>query len=354
MRYALCALPCLVVLSLLPLTVWSQPQIALLPFENLSGIRVAPGETIPIIEKALTTRGYKILQREPLEKFLKEDRIRFLDSIPTSVTQKLSEHFGLAAILNGTILSYVSGENPQVGLSARLLSKDGALSWGNTIGLTGENEMGILGLGKVQKIQDLIPIAINRLFKTLHPQGGIDLPGWGGAKRFLLSRPRAYRSSLLDSIGVHRIGVLPLENQSTNREAGRILLNLLILRLANKNRFEITETADVREGMIAEGIRSFAEMDLTQIRILGKKLDTKLFIGGTIYKYSEGLGAGGLTSPEVNLYLSMLDAETGKILWTAHHSRKGEDYLTVLQFGLIRSPISLADQVLEEMVSTIK
>lgn len=339
--------------ALLPSLVWSQPQIAVLPFENLSGIRAASGKTMPSIDKVLIEKGYKLLPREVLERFLREERIRFLDSLPSPITQKLTSKFTLEGVLTGTILSYVSGENPQVGLSARLLSKDGNLFWGNTIGLTGEGQMGILGLGKVEKIEDLIPIATAELFETLNLKGGVNLKRLGGLNQFLLSGPRAYRSSLLNSKNIFRIGVLPFENKSTNKEAGRILLNLLILRLAARERFKVVETGDVREGMISEGIQSFEEIDLNQLKILGRKLGTNFFIRGTIFKYSEGLGAVGLTSPEIELYLSMLDAETGKVLWTAHHSRKGENYLTVLQFGLIRNPIALSDQVLEEMVKTL-
>ena len=166
--------------------------------------------------------------------------------------------------------------------------------------------------------------------------------------------PRVYRSRMLDSIKIHRIGVLPLDNWSANREAGRILLNLLILRLANKELSNVTEPADLREIMIAEGIRSFDELDPNQIKKLQEKLNTRLFVGGTIYKYSEGLGAYGATSPEVEINLTMLDAETGRIVWSSNHTRKGQSYMTFFEFGLIRNSVSLADQVLEEMIATMK
>jgi len=341
---------------LLSSSAFAQPQMAVIPFENLSGIRVASIEIMPLIEKTVSQKGYQTLKKETLEKFLAEERIRFLDSIPTSVTQKLAKKFGLEAILTGTILSYVSGINPQVGLSARLISKEGDILWGQTIGITGEDMMGILELGRVEKIQDLSPIAVNHLLKTLRlKEGSVHLKGQGGIKQALLmSGPRVYRSKMLDSKEILRIGVFPLDNWSTNREAGRIFLNLLILRLTNRELSKVTEPADVREIMIAEGIRSFDELNLDQLKRLQMRLNTRLFIGGTIYKYSEGLGAAGLASPEVELNLIMIDAETGKILWSGNHIRKGQDYMTFFEFGLIRNSVTLADQVLEEMVASMK
>jgi TolB-like protein len=340
---------------LIPSMVWSQPRIAITPFENLSGIRVAPIEVMPVIESTIAKKGYQILQKELLEKFLEEERIRFLDSIPTPITQKLAEKFGLEATLTGTILSYVSGINPQVGLSARLIGKNGKIIWGQSIGITGEDTMGILELGKVEKIQNLVQIAANRLFETIDvKERGVNLTGRGGIKQVIMPNPRVFRSKMLDSKEIFRIGVFPLDNWSTNREAGRIFLNLLILRLSNKKLSNVTEPADVREIMIAEGIRSFDELDPDQIRKLQEKINTRFFVGGTIYKYSEGLGAYGTTSPEVEINLTMLDAETGRIVWSSNHTRKGQDYMTFLEFGLIRNSVSLADQVLSEMVATMK
>jgi TolB-like protein len=340
---------------LLPLPAFAQPQIAIIPFENLSGIRVASTEIMPLIEKTVSKKGYVILEKEALEKFLREERIRFLDSVPTPITQKLAGKFGLEAILTGTILSYVSGINPQVGLSARLISKEGDILWGQTIGITGEDLMGLLEIGRVEKIQDLTPIAVNQLLKTFTLQKrSVHLKGQGGIKQALMSGPRVYRSKMLDSKETFRIGVFPLDNWSTNRDAGRIFLNLLVLRLTNKELSKVTEPADVREMMIAEGIRSFDELNLDQLKRLQMRLNTRLFVGGTIYRYSEGLGASGLTSPEVELNLIMIDAETGKILWSGNHFRKGQNYMTFFEFGLIRNSVSLADQVLEEMIATMK
>src|SRR4030042_2339782 len=169
MKNSLCSMLFALCLGFLlsPSVGYSQSQIAIIPFENLSGIRAASIEIMPLIEKTVAKKGYQILQKESLEKFLGEERIRFLDSIPTPATQKLAKKFGLEAILTGTILSYVSGINPQVGLSARLISNEGEILWGQTIGITGEDLMGFLELGRVEKIQDLARIAVNNLLKTM-------------------------------------------------------------------------------------------------------------------------------------------------------------------------------------------
>jgi TolB-like protein len=345
----------ILLLLLLPSAALSEPpKIGLVPFENLSGTRVAAGQVMPVIEKIVAKKGFTLIKGKPMENFLEGERIRFLDAMPTVDMKKLASYFELDALLTGAILFYKPGANPQVGITARLISKDGSLLWGNSVGLTGEDMAGVLGLGKVEMIQELVPVAVGRLFESFHAPGGVEYKTLWRIPVFISPyKPFAYLSPKFRTDRQDRIAILPLGNQSGIKEAGRILLKLLTLRLSGSGRFKVVEAGDLRESMIEEGIRLVEGIDLARLKALKERLGVRLFVGGTIYKYSEGRGVGGLSSPELELLLSITDAETGEIVWTSHHTRKGEDYLTFFQFGQIRSPIALSDQVLEEMVETL-
>jgi hypothetical protein len=342
------------VLSFLPSVGWGEPsRIGVVPFENVSGTRVASAQIMRSVEEVLEKRGFLLIKGRTMERFLEEERIRYLDSLPTPHAKKLASELKLDAILTGSILFFKPGATPQVGLTARLVSRDGTLLWGKTVGVTGDDQTTVLGLRKVEKMEELVPIAVRRLLEKFQLSGGVEYGRvWKRPSILLGPRPTSYLSPRFPSGDAERIAILPLTNQSGNKEAGRIVMRLLAVRLSGKGRFHVVEGGDLRESMIEEGVRLFGDIELGRLKGIGKALGTNLFLGGAIYKYSEGLGAGSQASPEVEFLLSIINAETGEILWTAHHTRKGEEYLTIFHFGLMRSPIALSDQVLEEMLDT--
>ena len=54
---------------LLSSSAFAQPQMAVIPFENLSGIRVASIEIMPLIEKTVSQKGYQILRKKSSKNF---------------------------------------------------------------------------------------------------------------------------------------------------------------------------------------------------------------------------------------------------------------------------------------------
>jgi len=349
-----------VVLLILPSVARGQARIGLLPFENVSGVREATSGIMPFVEEGLRKKGYSLPPRAQIEKHLEEERIRFLDSLPTPAIRKISEKFALDAVLTGTILSYrgKAGATPQIGLSAKLLSREGALLWGKTVSMTGEDTRGVFSLGAIDNVLDLIPVATRRLLETFRQEGGVEQrSSWGQPARFLFlsSGPTVYRSPKFDPGPDPRICVLPLMNESANRNAGRILLSLLTVRLSGKDRFDVVEPGNLLEAMVAEKIRYSREIEPVQRKILSRRLRTRYFLEGRIYKFDEGIAQDRTVAfPKVELYLSVVDGETGELLWIAQHSREGGEYETFLQSGILRNPAALADQVLEEMVKTME
>lgn len=224
--------------------------------------------------------------------------------------------------------------------------------------MTGEDTRGIFSLGAIDNVLDLVPVATSRLLKTFLPEGGVEeRSAWSRPARFLFlsSSPTVYRSPKFDPGSEPRICILPLVNESENRNAGRILLSLLAVRLSGKDRFDVVEPGDLLGAMVAEKIRYSRMIEPVQRKILSRILGTRFFLEGRIYKFEEGVSEGrSVAFPNVELYLSVVDAETGELLWIAQHSRGGGEYETFFRSGILRSPSALADQVLEEMVKTME
>lgn len=332
-------------------------KLALLPFENVSGNIESLGIVMPVIEKAVREKGYQIVGREELERFLARRRIRNTGMLSRRHLTALRQEFGVRLAMVGSVdLFSDSGENPQWGLSSRILStEDGGILWAKSAGLTGADFTTVLGLGTIRSGERLGQEVVKRLLRGLPPAGSrFTVPEAGRSPGFRLFGFKAgYRSPLLDSKPPKRVAVLPFENASERRGAGRILTDIFTTALFQHGRFQVLEPGEVSEALIALRAAPYGAIDFDTLAGLRKRTGVDGVILGTVYTYNEGLKRGATTSPEVALDARMLHTEGGRILWHASHSGSGEDYQVVLDFGTIRSMIPLALKVVREMLESL-
>lgn len=335
-------------LCTIPVSASGEYRIGLMPFENLSDKGLASLSAMPHVENALRQKGCQLISGEPVEDMLERERVRYLDSLNGPVLRRMTESLGLDGVVVGSVLSYSTGAPPRVAISARLIAKTGEVVWGGTVSLTGNDSRWILGLGKIETVEELLPMAMNRLFETFRPEGKAGGTDPVSLKNIFLAKPKSSGSPALDLSAVQRIGILPLDIETANMKAGRILMELLARRLRSSGRFTVIEPEEIRDTRVKEEVFSLVQPSMPQLRKIGERLNTRYLLRGSVYGYKE---SG--TAPELELFLSMVDVETGKVAWTSYLVRNGEDYQTLLQFGLINNMVSLADQMLKEMVDDL-
>lgn len=338
----------MLILCALPASASGEYRIGLIPFENLSDKGSAASAAMPLVEQLLRQKGYRVVSGGPVEEILEGERVRYLDSLHGPVLGRMTESLGVDGVVVGSVLSFSAGAPPRIAVSARLIAKTGEVVWGETVSMTGNDSKWILGLGRIDTMEELLPMAVERLFETFDPAGG---KGGGDPVRLgniFLAGPGSSASPALDPGSVQRIGILPLEIETGNMKAGRILMELLARRLRRTGRFTVIEPEEIRDARVKEEVFSLIQPNLPQLRKIGARLNARYLLRGSVYGYKEGI-----TAPELELFLSMVDVETGKVVWTSHLRRNGEDYQTLLQFGLINNIISLADQMLREMADAL-
>jgi TolB-like protein len=137
--------------------------------------------------------------------------------------------------------------------------------------------------------------------------------------------------------------MLPLENDSSVPESARIVADLLSLRFAAANGFEVIEPALLRAAALKAGIASFRGTTSDDLTRLAPLVGTTLFLRGTIYRYGDD---------NIQLEVSLTDLQSGRVLWSAQHDRKGIDYTGFLMLGATSNAVSLTDRVVAEMVDT--
>jgi TolB-like protein len=331
--------------------------VALLPFENVSGSIESLHLIMPLVEQRLRAKGYQIIGPEKLEPFLSRNRIRNTGMMSRVHLSNLRREFGVDFALLGSIdLYYESTENPQWGISSRIVStSEGNILWAECAGRTGGDFTKMLGLGTITSGKALAEEVIKIMFETF-PAPGKPFPvsrGVGTSSlRAAVSRG-AYRSDSLDTASRWRVAVAIFENASERKGAGRILTDVFTASLFNRGRFEVIDPGEVNDVLIALGRTPYGGLDFPTLREFKKRTAIDAIFIGTVYRYNEGLKREASSSPEIALDVTLLDTDSGKILWFAVGERSGDDSQIVLDFGIIRSMVPLIQKAVGEMLETL-
>lgn len=328
--------------------------VVVLPFENLSGVPAAREEVTAEVLRKIELAGYAVVTGAPLDEFLTAERLRYLDSLPAPERKKLLEHFQADAVVLGTIYSFLDGSNSIVAVAARMQRSDGSVTWCDVAGLSTQDTEGAFGFGRVPSVKALAGKAVERLLRRFPKPGESGSTTAARAKPIDMPGPRTYRSAALPKDKPVLVCILPLANRSPARVAPRVVGELLQQRLGASKEFRAVEAADFRRALVAQGIRVIRLGDPVDLRNLSKELGTKYFLQGTIFAYQDGSPLNASIPPVFELQLQLVDAATARVVWTGSLARKGTDYQKVLEIDAISNVVTLADQVVAEMISAVE
>ncbi|MFH1703724.1 MAG: hypothetical protein ABIB41_09925 [Nitrospirota bacterium] len=309
-----------------PIQLSQKIKIAILPFENLTDNSNALTYVIPALKSQLEGKGVEIIDEDILNKFLLKERVRSTGYISKELAQKIGKELNVKAIFVGSINSFRPGENPSVGLSARLINaSDGTIIWANHASATGDDFTKILGLGTVKTIDKLILLIVDRLFAS-----------------FSISPPHKEKEF------THRIAVMPFQNSSKHKDAGIIATYMFLVGLFQDKRFEPVEYGETRRLIIDLRIKQKGEIDYNVLEGLLKSLDVDSILVGTVELYSDGLDTS--TPPEVAINARLIDVRKNKILWYDGYQLNGDEKIIVFDWGKIRSVDNIAYEVVKKLI----
>jgi TolB-like protein len=349
MKYTVLAT--LLAFAVAPCAMAGQPVVILLPFSNVSGSTEASEWSGRFISSELAERGWSVAPGDEVERLLEEHRVRYLDSIPTTTLEALVTRFGASAVVAGSIVAYRENGDPSVALAARMFDDRGEAVWGEFVALSASESEGALGLGRRATARLLLDEVAAQLMRRVPKPSSDGSPtvregrlargsAWGG------TGPQTYRSPEHPRGRKLRICVLPFT--SPIPAAGRLMMEILTVRLEATGEFDVVEPAELREGMRRAGLRSVSTMTSTHLAALGEKLGTPLFLRGNVHAWREA--AGGRS--EVQIDMTLVDVAEGTILWAVTHQRRGSDYAGLLGRGTVNSIVALADNVVSEALES--
>lgn len=120
---------------------------------------------------------------------------------------------------------------------------------------------------------------------------------------------------------VERVAVLPLENQSNDRQASVRATRLLITELLASGALDVVEPGEVQAAL--DRLAGGGNPPTTQqVLELGQSLQVQAIIVGSVNQ-SEVIRSGNISIPVVTMDLHMLETETGKAVWAGTNTSKG-------------------------------
>jgi TolB-like protein len=300
-------------------------DIAIFPFANFSEDKNAVTFVVPLLRDRLEAKGFGVLDDDSLNRFLLKNRVRSVGYISTDMARKLGEELNVKAVLVGSINSFYTGKNPQIGFSARLIdTSDGTIIWANHAAATGEDFVGILGLGRVKTMDRLASRVLNELLDS-----------------FDITPPYKERES------TYRIVVMPFHNESKTKDAGMIATYMFIIELFKSKVFEPLSYGDVRNLVVNLRFRGRGEIDYKYMNKISESSGVDGILVGTVELYKENEGTA---PPEAVISARLINARTDRILWYDSYQYKGDEGIFILDWGRIRSAENVAYKVVSELV----
>jgi TolB-like protein len=90
-----------------------------------------------------------------------------------------------------------------------------------------------------------------------------------------------------------------------------------------------------------------------QVIQLARAVGTRYLLSGAVLGYGAGTLVDGVPGREVEIYLSMVDVESGHVVWSGMHRRTGEEFEGLFKMGAIVSMPMLADRVVAELIEAL-
>jgi len=147
------------------------------------------------------------------------------------------------------------------------------------------------------------------------------------------------------------IAVLPFTNKSRFDQGGRVVQRMFTSELVAGGNWRVALEGDVRKIYRQLHLRPWERPTPEQIKVIASWLGVERLVGGTVVEMEEKLGRN-FVSPVLEVELVVFDGATGRVTFSTIYRKSGEDYRTMMHFGLVNSVTGLIKKMAEEILAT--
>ena len=311
--------------------------IALFPPQNRAGDSAATYIVGHALFAELSQHG-RLIGPDETRNALRRLRVRNGDRAAPALLRILGEELGADWLVSASVHDADRRQVPRLSLSVRVYSgRTGELEWAGFRGSSGLDKRKLLGRGTVSSVEQLVGVAVPRLMR--------DLPSMGGETA----------QTALPALGprLGTVAIVPFEATVTRRgthhaetvtEATRARLVAHGVALVSPNLSH--EILRRRQGGVWGGVTAEARDGLHSVG----GADT--ILTGAVERY-EVRGSEFEPEPRVSVAMRLVDAVSGRILWTGSAERDGWDAQGLFRLGRIYSRGALTARIVETLAKRL-
>ena len=151
---------------------------------------------------------------------------------------------------------------------------------------------------------------------------------------------------------VLRLAVLPLANYTPLRDAPERVAPMIAAELGAKPGVTVADAGAVQEALDQEPWLLLDRVPPDLVGRLGETLGVDALMVGALLTY-DYRDAAGVQVPQVSLSLRLVECTQGRVLWSAVHSRDGNDSEWLVGFGRVHGLEQLAIEAIREMLANL-
>ncbi len=350
--------------------------VAVLPVENLSGTKAPAKKIGQLIKTELKRAGFNIIDDDILEEFMLKHRIRYTGAIDLRNAAAFQKEIGVEAVLMTSIELYSDTYPPKLSLISRLTSTGSRpeIMWMDSVGLSGDDSPGLLGIGLIEDPEELLLNAVESLSDKLN----INLPGAekmsrraGRIKRnqtaLIVTAPDSggkpvhdkklidkvpetrafvpkifYRSPVLSPDMKYRVAVMPFLNKSERKNAGDIMTLHFTEQLRQIMNYDVIEPGIVRNNLLGFRIIMNEGISFENDGFIFSTLETDadLILSGTVLDYQDNISTLG--TPKVDFSVIVIEKKSREVVWSSKSYRTGNEGVIFFDKGQMNVAHSLA------------
>jgi TolB-like protein len=314
----------------------AEPVFAVFPTQNRVGDVPAGAAVDEALRRELGRLG-RLVDPGKTRDALRHLRLRNGERTPTTTLLQLGRELGAGWLVSATLHDADRRDVPSLTVSARVYSSDdGRLAWAGFRGESGNDRSRLLGLGAIGTVEALAPVVVRDLVESL--PGSLATGSGAGSRGAPAAPTRLGTVAVVPFTG--STSFQATQNADTVTEAVRARLFADGARLVPPN--ELSEIIRHLQAGRWGGVTAEARSALVDTAAA----DTVLT--GAVEAYDIA-GSESEPEPQVTLALRLLDARTGRILWSGSEERRGWDGQRLFRRGRIHSRGALAARVAQDL-----
>jgi hypothetical protein len=331
-------------------------RVAVLPFTSRGAGAAGWSAVRGPLTAQLQLRGVDLVDADAVEAAVRQRRLRDVSILTTAELRELASALGADRLVLGSLYRFDQGAAPAVSLSARVVAPgDSTIRATAAVALDWSDLVNMLDRGGRPTLDATLHAACARLADR------IGLSGQGPLHRerarllkesTLAPDPIIYMSPQLGPGSLKRVAVLPFRNPAGRPGAGQAAAELSAWSLHASGAVQVVEPGDVTRRLLARGWRIGATLPAEPLRDLGLETGVDGLLIGSVDRWKDG-SPSGVESPEIAISMRLLEAATGRILWSAVHERRGDQTRVVFELGAERLAEALLARSAHEVLAPL-